>query len=226
MDNNKIIFTILFFLIVCLNVNAQEMGPERWEETIQKFEKADDENPPEEGAALFVGSSSIAMWQDIENYFPGHKVLNRGFGGSEFSDLLYYADRVIFPYKPSKIFIYEGDNDVAAGKKPKEIVKQAQKLRQMIARELPEVPVVFISPKPSVARWELKEQYEAVNERLKKYAAKTDKTMFADVWTAMLDEEGQVYDHIFLEDNLHMNSEGYEIWQSVLAPYLKGDKKN
>lgn len=214
-------FTGSLLLLICMDLNAQNNGPERWEESISGFEKEDQANPPKEGAILFVGSSSIAKWQDIQDYFPEYRLLNRGFGGSQFEDLLFYADRVIYPYKPEKIFIYEGDNDIAAGDSPKKILEEAKKLRKMIARQLPDVPVVFISAKPSVARWNLKEQYEDLNSRLKKYAEKTALTEFADVWKPMLNENGEVNTHIFLEDNLHMNAQGYEIWQKALTPFLE-----
>ena len=202
-------------------VFAQEQGPERWEESIQKFEQQDSLNPVEPGANLFVGSSSVAIWQDIADYFPDHQVLNRGFGGSQFSDLLYYVDRVVYPYKPAKIFIYEGDNDLAAGDTPKQIMKEAKKLRKMIKKELGNTPVVFISPKPSMARWDMKDQYEALNKMLKEYTEKTENTQYADVWTPALDEDGVVLNHIFKEDSLHMNGEGYKIWQKSLEPYLE-----
>lgn len=217
--STALLLTVAFSYI---RLQAQEtQGPERWEETILKFEEQDSNNPPKEGVVLFTGSSSIVMYKDLASHFPDHEVLNRGFGGSDFSDLLYYADRVIYPYKPSKIFVYEGDNDVAAGEKPRKITRKAKKLRRKIAKALPGVPVVFIAAKPSVARWHLKEQYEEVNEGLKKLADKKEDTFYADVWTAMLDEDGKVYDHIFLEDNLHMNPEGYEIWRKVLEPFLE-----
>ena len=224
---SKTLFSIFLSLGACFHSFSQEKeGPERWEETIQKFEESDQANPPQEGAILFTGSSSIVMYQDLAKDFPDHDVLNRGFGGSQFSDLAYYADRVIYPYKPSKIFIYEGDNDIAVGEKPKDVFKEAKELREEIAKALPGVPVVFISPKPSVARWELKEEYEELNKRLKKYADRTENTMYADVWSAMLNEEGVVYDHIFLEDNLHMKPEGYAIWKSVLEPYMEDARKD
>lgn len=212
---------ILIIVFFATPLSGQEPGPEQWENSIQKFEKADKATPTESGMVLFVGSSSIALWRDIADYFPEHKVLNRGFGGSQFSDLIYYADRVIYPYQPSKIFVYEGDNDVATGDSPKSILKEARKLRKMIAKNLGKtVPVIFISPKPSVARWNLKEQYEVTNALLEKFAAKTKHTEFADVWTPALDQNGQVFDHIFIQDNLHMNAEGYKIWQAILTPYI------
>lgn len=209
-------------LSASVSLTGQERGPERWENTIQKFEKADRENPVETGRVLFIGSSSIAKWQDVGDYFPEVKVLNRGFGGTQFSDLIHYADRVIYPYKPSKIFIYEGDNDLSAGDSPKSILKEAKKLRKMIAKNLGKtVPVIFISPKPSVARWELEKEYLTTNALLKKYADKKPYTEYADVWFPALDDDGMVFKHIFLKDNLHMNAEGYKIWQKVLKPFLE-----
>lgn len=205
-------------------IYAQEPA-QRWENEVQAYEKQDIQNPPEEGMILFTGSSSIRMWHDIADYFPEAEVLNRGFGGSQFSDLIYYADRLIYPYKPSKIFIYEGDNDIAAGKSNDEILADAAQLRNMIAKALPGVPVIFISPKPSLTprRKHLRSQYEALNERLRKYAERTPRTEFGDVWTEMLDDDGKVFDHIFLSDSLHMKPEGYKIWQEVLSPFVYSD---
>jgi lysophospholipase L1-like esterase len=217
-------FSLLFLLISLLTsqVFAQEQGPERWESNIQKFETKDKEMTPKKGGILFVGSSSVAIWRDVADYYPGYNIINRGFGGSQFSDLIYYADRVIYTYQPKKVFVYEGDNDVSAGDSPKSILKEAKRLRKMIAKNLgKEVVVIFISPKPSVARWNLKTTYEETNALLAKYATKEKNTEYADVWTPALDENGKVFEHIFQKDNLHMNKEGYEIWKKALLPYVK-----
>ena len=217
------IYLVLFFFILATGrtvAQDQPEGPERWEETIQKFEQADQANPVTTNPILFVGSSSIAIWQDIAEYFPGKNILNRGFGGSNFEDLLYYADRVIYPYKPSKVFVYEGDNDIAQGESPKKTLQRAKELRKKIAQALGDTPVVFIAAKPSVARWEMKEDFLAFNRKLKAYAEKTDHTEYADVWTPAIGEDGKVVSHIFQGDSLHMNAEGYKIWQQVLAPYV------
>ena len=211
----------VFLMFFCNPLSAQNEGPGKWEETISSLELRDEKSFPKEGAILFTGSSSIAMWNDISKYFPEKEILNRGFGGSEFSDLIHYADRVIYPYKPSKVFIYEGDNDLAAGEPIDNIVKEAIKLREEIAAELPGTSVIFISPKPSISRWNLKEKYQDLNKKLRDYAGGTEQTFFADVWTPMLNVNGEVREDLFLEDGLHMNSKGYEIWQRVLAPYLE-----
>ena len=209
-----------FFIVqsLCAFLNAQD--PLKWEPSIQKFEKSDSINPVAEGSNLFVGSSSIAIWQDVQDYFPDYYVVNRGFGGSQFSDLLYYVDRVVIPYKPSKIFIYEGDNDIAHGERPGKVYKTAKEIRKIIEEKLPGTPVAFISVKPSIRRWEFEKNYRKLNTKLEKYANKDTNTEFIDVWQPSLDDNGEVFTHIFLEDNLHMNAEGYKIWQSVIQPYL------
>lgn len=208
-------------LYVTLPGFSQETeGPERFEESIQHFEQQDKEMPFPDGAVLFVGSSSIKIWESLDEDFPEIKAVNRGFGGSQFSDLLYYIDRVVTCYKPSKIFIYEGDNDIAAKEKARNIVNEAKQVREIIARELPGVPVIFISAKPSIARWKLRKKYLQLNSSLSVYASKTQYTGFVNVWEPALDENGMVLPDIFLEDNLHMNAKGYAIWKKAIEPFL------
>ena len=213
---------LLILLLFTAPLLAQQTTDDtRFEGAIQEFERQDSLEPVAPGVVLFTGSSSVRFWQSLNEDFPGHRVLNRGFGGSEFSDLIRYADRVIYPYRPSVVFIYEGDNDINAGDTPAGVLRQAKKLRRMIAKNLgEEVPVVFISPKPSVARWALKEQYERANALLEGYTERTDHTYYADVWTPALRADGTVRDDIFISDDLHMNTEGYAIWREVIAPFL------
>jgi lysophospholipase L1-like esterase len=216
---------LISFLILVLTgyvATAQDTtGPKQWESTIREFEQQDIQHPPAKGSNLFVGSSSITIWRDINECFPGYAVLNRGFGGSNFLDLIYYVDRIVVPYAPSKIFVYEGDNDLALGADPSEVLQRAIQFRTIIAKKLPSAKVVFISAKPSPSRWKLKDKYEQFNSELKKYSSKKKNTEFADVWTSMLDERGAVLKHIFRPDSLHMNSEGYVIWEAKLRPFLK-----
>ncbi|MNK19685.1 hypothetical protein D3C87_379130 [compost metagenome] len=216
---------IAFFLALPVALFAQGYNTKTFEKNIKAFDKRDSIENVHPGSNLFVGSSSITKWTDIAAYFPESYVINRGFGGSKFEDLLYYADRVIMPYKPAKIFIYEGDNDIAKGIDTETLIKQATTLRKRIAEAFPKVPVVFISVKPSVARWDLKDKYVAFNQALKKYAEKQKLTAFVDVWTPMLDANGEVFKDIFLKDNLHMKPNGYQIWQKALQPFLLKNKK-
>lgn len=213
------------FLFFSSTSQAQVYNTKTFEKDIKAFDKRDTEEQVQPGSNLFVGSSSITNWKDVASYFPDSYVINRGFGGSKFEDLLYYADRVIMPYKPAKIFIYEGDNDIAGGIAVEVLIKQAKELREKIAIAFPKVPVVFISAKPSVSRWNLKDKYIEFNKALKKYAKKEKRTAFADVWTPMMDANGEVFKDVFLSDNLHMKANGYEIWQKVLKPMVLKNKK-
>ena len=213
-------------LLLCLFpsaiILAQATDPARFEGEIAAFERADSLDPVAPGSLLFTGSSSVRFWKSLAEDYPDQFVLNRGFGGSEFSDLLYYADRVIYSYRPRAVFVYEGDNDINAGATPTQVLEQARQLRKRIAKALgKEVPVVFISPKPSVARWHLKPQYEEANALLKAYADRSKHTYYADVWTPALQENGEVRDDIFISDDLHMNPKGYAIWKEALAPFVE-----
>jgi len=170
---------------------------------------------------VFTGSSSIRMWADLKKAYPDHNVVNLGFGGSEMADLLYFTDRIILQFRPKQVFIYEGDNDIAIGRSPEQILAAADSILLQINRQLPQTEVVFISPKPSVSRWHLKEKYEAFNKRLKAWTKQKSNVKFADVWTPMLKKDGNVREDIFLGDKLHMNEKGYVIWAAELKKYLK-----
>ena len=203
------------------NAVAGENYSGKWAKEMLAFEAEDKKSKPAPGVILFTGSSSIAFWDDLKEYFPEHEVLNRGFGGSEFSDLLEHSDQVIYPYEPSKIFIYEGDNDLAVGESVASIMEEARELREEIRKKLPNTPVIFIAPKPSLSRWYLKDKYETLIREMKDYAEGAELTEFADVWSAMLNEQGLVRDELFGKDGLHMNEQGYAIWKQVLEPYLE-----
>ncbi|HEY3403135.1 MAG TPA: GDSL-type esterase/lipase family protein [Ohtaekwangia sp.] len=212
-------------LILCLglliSVSLSAQNPERFGKEVQELIAADS-SINRTDIILFTGSSSIRLWKDIASSFPEHNVLNRGFGGSEMSDLVYFSDKLILPYKPQKIFIYEGDNDLNAGKSVDQILLSADSLLTIIRKNLPpEIPVIFISPKPSVARWGMKDKYVSFNTELKAWTRKHENVEFADVWTPMVDRQGNVRTDLFVEDRLHMNKTGYEIWARVLRKYLR-----
>ena len=118
--------------------------------------------------------------------------------------------------------IYEGDNDISAGKTTIEIIHASDSLVQLIRSRLgSKTDIVFITPKPSKARWHLKEKYEAYNKALVLWSKKQYGVTVADLWTPMLDKNGIVFQDIFLADGLHMNKQGYDIWGKAIAPLLK-----
>lgn len=171
---------------------------------------------------LFTGSSSIRLWKDLNVYYPDKNVLNRGFGGSEMTDLIRFADKLILQYRPKQIFIYEGDNDLNAGKSPEAVLSSAEDLLKLIRKQLrKKTPVYFITPKPSIARWALKEKYLKYRQMLKAWCAKNKNVIFVDMWAPLTDQNGNVIQDIFIEDGLHLNKRGYDIWSAVISKYLK-----
>jgi lysophospholipase L1-like esterase len=212
---------LLFCLFLILGEVAICQDPWRFREEIVAFEQADLSLINKDNLIVFTGSSSVRFWPNLDSSFVGYNVINRGFGGSVTSDLDYFWDKLIYQYNPSKVFIYEGDNDIFAGKSLEDIMKSMESLISKIKKYLPHTSIYVISPKPSVARWSLKEKYEQLNYKLALQAMWDPKVTFIDVWTPMLTEDGSVMTDIFIEDNLHMNLKGYSIWTEVIKPFVE-----
>lgn len=214
---NKVFLVFCLTLLGATNLLAQD--PLRFEKEIQELIKSDSSVNTKK-LILFTGSSSVRLWHNLAESFPGKNVLNRGFGGSEMSDMLYYAPQLILKHKPELVFIYEGDNDIAAGRSAEQILANADSLVKIIRTALPKTKIIFISPKPSGSRWHLKAQYEDFNSKLEQFTKSRKRVYFANVWLPMLDATGNLLPGLFLEDNLHMNEKGYVIWTKVLNQFL------
>ncbi|MBI0398440.1 SGNH/GDSL hydrolase family protein [Cyclobacterium marinum] len=204
-------------LFISTTVFAQD--PTRFKGQVEKIHQ---DNPIQENlnSIVFTGSSTIRMWKSLQEDFPQHNVINAGFGGSQASDLLYYIDELILDYKPTKVFIYEGDNDISSGKSTEEILMTFNLITSKIHEALPETEIVIISPKPSVARWKLADQYLELNKKLKKFTKSEKYMKYADLWKPMLNKDKEPMDDIFIKDNLHMNEKGYAIWAKTIKKYL------
>jgi lysophospholipase L1-like esterase len=195
--------------------------PLRFQDEINSYKQADKTNPPPDGCYLFIGSSSMRMWKSLEEDFKDYPVINRGFGGSHFSDAIYYFEDLILAYNPEKIVIYEGDNDIAGNKSPNTIMKDLKELLGMIRGNLNHPDIAIISAKPSPRRWDLKDKYEKLNAKFKKLASKNEDLTYIDVYTDMLNENGVPEPELFLEDSLHMTGKGYLIWKKQIRPFIE-----
>lgn len=193
----------------------------RWEADIRAFEVTDRLQPPPQGGVVFVGSSSIRLWETLEQDFAGIPVLNRGFGGSEMEDALRFADRIVLPYRPRMVVVYAGDNDLWNGKSPERVLQDFQALVRRIHDELPRTRVAFIAVKPSVARWRLEAEVRKANELVRAFAEADPRVDYIDVFTPMLGPDGTPRPDLFVEDGLHLNARGYELWSSIVEPYVR-----
>ena len=210
---------LVLSLLNTIVVSAQEPAP-YWNEIIG-FKKQDSLHRPPKKAILFVGSSSFRFWKDVEKAFPTHTIINRGFGGSSLPHVIQYAEEIIFPYKPKQVVIYCGENDMTGENVTGDTVFQRfENLFTLIRSRLKNVPIVFVSMKPSPSRWHLKEKLERGNALIKEFLATKKKTAFVDVWTPMLTADGKPREELFLADRLHMNEKGYAIWTQKIEPVL------
>ena len=212
----RILFSFLLLFAAFIS-NAQPFASD-----IAAFKKQDSISFPPKNAILFVGSSSFTKWKDVQDYFPGYSIINRGFGGSTLPDVIRYEKDIIFPYQPKQIVIYCGENDVASSDtiSPEMVLKRFKQLFTDIRLQFPKVNLVFISLKPCPSRWQMKDRMIASNELIQKYLKKKRYTAFVSVWKAMLDADGNPMPGIFITDRLHMNAKGYAIWQKLILPYL------
>lgn len=209
--------------LACNNfVFAQTACPPFWND-IQAFAKKDSAQLPPKNAILFVGSSSFTKWTDVQAYFPGYTIINRGFGGSTLKDVIRYAYDVILPYAPKQVVVYCGENDLAGDPTltGADVAQRFETLFGMIRQNLPSATIDFISLKPSPSRQALFPAFQKANMLIKAFLEKQPNAHFIDVYAPMLDASGSPRKDIFIEDRLHMNATGYKIWQRVLLPYLK-----
>jgi lysophospholipase L1-like esterase len=227
-----VLFAALFMCVVA-NARAQcvpqstlvrdsttRRGP--FEDEIEAFEAADRTNPPEKGGVVFVGSSSIRMWPNLAADFPGANVVQRGFGGSELWQVVNYAPRIVLPYCPRRIVVYAGDNDLAAGRSPEQILGDYQTFVGLVHRALPRTKIAFVSIKPSPSRWALSDKIRRANQLVREYSAKDSTLTYIDVFAPMLGPTGAPRGEMFGEDSLHLSPSGYAMWRDLLAPFVYG----
>lgn len=193
----------------------------KWDSAFAEFAEADRAHPQPEGGVLFVGSSSIRLWSDLEEQFKAVPVVKRGFGGSQLSDCVEHLNRLVVQYRPRMVLVYAGDNDLAAGSTPEEVTRRFVAFAEGVHRDLPDTQVTYISIKPSPSRSALLAKIQEANAMIREYADEQPNVAFIDVHTPMLDAGGQPRSDLFLADALHLNSAGYAVWKQAIAPHVR-----
>ena len=213
-------FGFVFSLIFSISfVQAQDFS--KWEKEIAALEQQDKVTPPPRKPIVFTGSSSIRLWETLEQDFPDKKILNRGFGGSQTFEVLHFADRLILPYRPKQVVIYVGDNDLAAGKTPEQVFADFKAMYQKIKKSSPKTNVTFISIKPSPSRKNLLPAINQTNQLVRAYLETQQRTDYVDVYNQMLLPSGKFNPQLYRADSLHMTDAGYRIWAEAVRPVLK-----
>lgn len=212
---------LVLILISFIQSKAQEKP---YYQDIEKFRNYDKVNPPQKDIVLFIGSSTFTLWGDaVRKDFKNYKIINRAFGGSTLLDVINYEEDIIYAYQPKKIIIYCGENDIANDYPKvsgKEVAKRFKKLYQDIRLKFPTIPIVYVSIKPSPSRWKMRNKMIDANRQIEKYLKKQSNNHFVNIWNKLLDENGKTKASLYLEDELHLNSEGYKILTKELYKYV------
>ncbi len=195
---------------------------DRFEVAIVNMEREDSKRLKREGEVLFTGSSSIRLWKTLAMDMHPVPVINRGFGGAMIPEVIHYADRMVFPYKPDLIVFYCGENDIAEGASPTEVFESFKKFDEMVQKRLKGTQLIYISMKPSLARWELWDKYLAGNDLIRSYTESKAHLHYFDSSASMLTKARTPDSTIFVADGLHLNEIGYERWKNGIKPMVEG----
>jgi GDSL-like Lipase/Acylhydrolase family len=215
---------LTFLLFIYTSSFAQTIvknpDPQRFKDEINNFKAWDAKNSFPKHAILFAGSSSIRFWES-HDAFPSFPIINRGFGGSHISDMLYYYNQIIGKYDPSVIVFYCGDNDIAAGKSVEQVFNDYTNLTARILHDFSTVKFIYLPIKPSSSRWNFWSKMNELNLRIKAYNQQNKELYYLDTATPILGADGKPNDSLFRPDHLHLNPTGYAIWNRILQPELK-----
>ena len=201
----------------------RERDPARWEKTIKTFEASDVTMPPPKDAVLLVGGSNARRWTDVNDHFPKHPVINRGFGGARLSEVYHFVDRIVLPYKPKTILVNAGGNDLSAGKSPKHIRETARALIAKVRTSLPDTRIYFLGlpiMKRASANPKGRAEVMAMNNQLAELARSEENVAFIDLVPAFLDDDGKYRPELFVKDGVHFSPKGYAIIAGLLSGKL------
>jgi lysophospholipase L1-like esterase len=224
MKRNIVILLLFAVQFLCAQAKQEPFGSE-----IKKFEQMDSANAPtQKGQIMVYGSSTVRFWKTADSDFAylGLKVVNRGFGGSQMPDALRYFERIVVPHAPSWLFLYEGDNDLAAGRSVDSVFMDYKKFIEKVKVALPKTQLVVFSAKHSPSRMVYFERQKQLNTLLKNHVKTVQNVYFIDTATPMLNEKNEPDAKYFLKDMLHMNESGYALWTREVQAFYRGFKKN
>lgn len=214
-------FTFFFALLTSTAAGVRPLAAQAdpWAKELAAFEEQD-RAAPATGGVVFVGSSSIRLW-DVAAAFPGLPAINRGFGGSQIADSVTHAELLVIRHKPRTVVFYAGDNDIAAGKSPEDVAAAFKAFVEKVRAALPDTRVVFIGIKPSIQRWASIVPIRKANALVREYCDADDRLGFVDVDGPMLGWDAKPRKDLFVADGLHLSPKGYALWTTLLAPFLE-----
>jgi lysophospholipase L1-like esterase len=216
---HRALLALTLLLSAALQPVSAQVDP--WQAELNRFIADDQATTPPNAPIVFVGSSSIRLWPNLDHVFSNPGILNRGFGGSQLADAERLADLLVLRYRPRQVVIYAGDNDLAEGLLPAQVAADFVSLVRRLRSTRPKLAIAFIAIKPSPARAHLMAAARDANMRIRRFAESEDGIAYIDVFTPMLDRYGNARSELFGPDGLHLNTAGYALWAEQVAPFLR-----
>jgi lysophospholipase L1-like esterase len=219
----NIIFGLCVFLIGLQSINAQTKPiskEEKYAKELLQFGQEDKKGIDSTNLVLFIGSSTFRRWTDLHTYFPESNVLNHGFGGSRLPEAIYFADKMVYQYKPSQVVLYEGDNDLGGGIPVETLLTDLKVFVRLTEIKLPKTEIVLVSVKYSPRRNAQREQIKEYNAKMKEFAQSKQNLKYVDIASIVLNENGTYRKELFTSDSLHVNQECYKLFAKKIEPLL------
>ncbi len=222
----KLLYISIFTLGLLVSCNItdkyQKQSAENWNKDILNFEQLDKNEKDPDNGILFAGSSSIRLWSTLKEDVSPYPVIQRGFGGSKFSDLAVYAKDIIYPHEFRALVIFEA-NDITgdvSDKSPQEVAKLFRYIVRTVRIKYPAKPVFVIEITPTPSRWHVWPKIRQANQLLKEVCRKMPSTYFIETSSAYLNKDGEPRSELFIRDRLHQNHDGYKIWGNLVRQRL------
>lgn len=213
---------ILIIIVTILLLVQCKVAEKPFAQEMQNLKAQDAQLVTKKDIVLFIGSSTFTLWKDVQKDMDNTNIVNRAFGGSTLVDVYNYRKQVAFDYQPKQIVIYCGENDIASSTQVtgEEVEKRFEKLYTSLRQHYPAIPILYMSMKPSPSRWEMKDRFMKGNQLIQQYLKDKPNTQYIDIWSKLLDSNGNLRPKLYLEDNLHLNHQGYMIIVGNLKPYV------
>ena len=200
--------------------NKSVSKEDKYAKEIAQFAQEDKKGIDSNNLVVFIGSSTLRKWTDMQSYFPQSNILNHGFGGSRLAEAIYFADKFVYQYKPAQVVLYEGDNDLGGGIPVETLFADLKKFVQQTEIKLPKTQFVLLSVKYSPRRNAQREQFKEYNAKMKEFVATKPNLKYVDIASVVLNENDTYRKELFTGDSLHVNADCYKLFAKKIEPFL------
>jgi lysophospholipase L1-like esterase len=199
-----------------------DQANKKWAEEIAKLEARDKSESYPDDAILFIGSSSIRMWKGLDEDIAPYRGINRGYGGARYSDLAVFAQRLITPHKYAAAVVFVANDIVGkpADTPLDELDRLVRHIVDVSKKHQPDAPVLIVEITPTESRFAAYPQIRKANFVLREIALTEPGVFLVETNDYYLTPDRKPIADYFLDDRLHQNPTGYELWGSLIKREL------